>query len=207
MTPRLPRSDALARPRRPIGLVAALVQFTLAGLVVLGLVLWGTAIGARRAATTEAIRDAQERTEILGRAVVAPVVRPGLASLDPEALRAVDDAVRSFALSDQVRRVKIWEASGRIIYADDARLIGEVYPLDDEELDVLRDGGVVADVSDLSSPENSESGDSWFGLGPPLVIAIGFSMLGVILMLWRWVNHREFFQRRPEIAASAVLEG
>ena len=25
---------------------------------------------------------------------------------------------------------------------------------------------------DLSKPENSESGDSWFGLGPPLVIGM-----------------------------------
>lgn len=182
MTRRLPRASARAA-RRPIGLVAALVQFTLAGLVVLGLVLWGTAIGARRAATTEAIRDARERTEILGRAVIAPVVRPGLASLDPDALRAVDDAVRTYALSDQLRRVKIWEASGRIIYADDARLIGEVYPLDDEELDVLRDGGVVADVSDLSSPENRfEDADQllevYFGIdtaiGEPLLFEAYF---------------------------------
>ena len=39
---------------------------------------------------------------------------------------------------------------------------------------------------DLSKPENSESGDSWFGLGPPLVIGVGFLLLGVVLMLlWR----------------------
>ena len=39
---------------------------------------------------------------------------------------------------------------------------------------------------DLSKPENSESGDSWFGLGPPLVIGIGFLLMGVVLMLvWR----------------------
>jgi amino acid transporter len=52
---------------------------------------------------------------------------------------------------------------------------------------------------DLSKPENSESGDSWFGLGPPLVIGVGFLLLGVVLMLvWR-VNHNAFFQRRPEV--------
>jgi amino acid transporter len=52
---------------------------------------------------------------------------------------------------------------------------------------------------DLSKPENSESGDSWFGLGPPLVIGVGFLLLGVVLMLvWR-VNHKTFFQRRPEV--------
>src|SRR4029079_11524741 len=31
---------------------------------------------------------------------------------------------------------------------------------------------------DLSKPENSESGDSWFGLGPPLVIGVRFLLPG-----------------------------
>jgi len=52
---------------------------------------------------------------------------------------------------------------------------------------------------DLSKPENSESGDSWFGLGPPLVIGVGFLVLGAILMvLWR-IEHKTFFRRRPEV--------
>ena len=47
-------------------------------------------------------------------------------------------------------------------------------------------GIFVKSCVDLSKPENSESGDSWFGLGPPLVIGLGFLLLGVVLMLfWR----------------------
>ena len=43
-----------------------------------------------------------------------------------------------------------------------------------------------ASCVDLSKPENSESGDSWLGVGPPLVIGLGFLLLGVVLMLlWR----------------------
>ncbi len=64
---------------------------------------------------------------------------------------------------------------------------------------------LVKSVKDLSKPENSESGASWFGLGPPLVIAIGFMILGVILMVLRWVAHKEFFANRPEVAAPEVL--
>ena len=52
---------------------------------------------------------------------------------------------------------------------------------------------------DLAKPENSESGDSWFGLGPPLVIGVGFLLLGAVLMVvWR-INHKDFFRRRPEV--------
>jgi amino acid transporter len=60
-------------------------------------------------------------------------------------------------------------------------------------------GIFVKSCYDLSKPANSESGDSWFGLGPPLVIGVGFLLLGVVLMLiWR-INHKAFFRRRPEV--------
>ena len=57
---------------------------------------------------------------------------------------------------------------------------------------------------DLSKPENSESGDSWLGLGPPLVIGVGFLLLGVVLMLlWR-TGHKDFFKRRREVAGDPL---
>ena len=51
-------------------------------------------------------------------------------------------------------------------------------------------GIFVKSCVDLSKPENSESGDSWFGLGPPLVIGLGFLILGVVLMLFWRVQRR-----------------
>ena len=54
---------------------------------------------------------------------------------------------------------------------------------------------------DLSKPENSESGDSWLGLGPPLVIGVGFLILGVVLMFVWGAQHPAFFRRKPEVAA------
>ena len=67
-------------------------------------------------------------------------------------------------------------------------------------------GILVKSCIDLSDPANSESGDSWLGLGPPLVIGIGSMLLGVVLMLWwRWTGHREFFRRRPEVVGTAEL--
>ena len=54
---------------------------------------------------------------------------------------------------------------------------------------------------DLSKPENSESGDSWFGLGPPLVIGVGFLILGAILMLlWR-IEHKSSSSAGPRSSA------
>jgi amino acid transporter len=59
---------------------------------------------------------------------------------------------------------------------------------------------------DLSKPENSESGDSWFGLGPPLVIGVGFLLLGALLMIVWSTQHPGFFRRKPEVADPALLE-
>ena len=43
--------------------------------------------------------------------------------------------------------------------------------------------------------------DTFFGIGSPLVIGLGFLLLGVVLMgIWRLAGHREFFARRPEAA-------
>ena len=52
---------------------------------------------------------------------------------------------------------------------------------------------------DLANPENSESGDSWLGLGPPLVIGVGFLLFGVVLMFLQQRANPEFFRRRPEV--------
>ena len=68
-------------------------------------------------------------------------------------------------------------------------------------------GIFVKSCVDLSKPENSTAGDSWLGLGPPVVIGVGFLLLGVVLMIiWRLNGHREFFGRRPERRRRASLE-
>jgi amino acid transporter len=66
-------------------------------------------------------------------------------------------------------------------------------------------GVLVKSCIDLSKPENSESGNSWLGLGPPLVIGIGSMLLGVLLMLWWSAGHKDFFRRKPEVVSPAIL--
>jgi amino acid transporter len=59
---------------------------------------------------------------------------------------------------------------------------------------------------DLSDPENSASGDSWFGIGPPLIIGLGFLIFGAVLMvIWYLAGHREFFRTRTEVAVPEAL--
>ena len=51
-------------------------------------------------------------------------------------------------------RVKLWTADGRIVYSDEPRLVGSVYPLGSEDRAAIETGGVDAEVSDLCRPEN-----------------------------------------------------
>ena len=51
---------------------------------------------------------------------------------------------------------------------------------------------------DLADPENSYTGQTWLGVGPPLVIGVGFLLLGVVLLvLWRLTGHERYFSRKP----------
>ena len=60
---------------------------------------------------------------------------------------------------------------------------------------------------ELADPANSESGNSWLGLGPPLVIAVFFLLLGILLMVVQWRKVPAFFKRRPEVVPAGFLEG
>ncbi len=60
---------------------------------------------------------------------------------------------------------------------------------------------------ELADPANSESGNSWFGIGPPLVIAVFFLLLGIFLMVIQWRKVPAFFKRRPEVVPAGFLEG
>lgn len=63
---------------------------------------------------------------------------------------------------------------------------------------------LVQSIIDLSDPANSESGDSWFGLGPPLVIAGVMVGLGIVLMILQRIREPEFFRRKPEVVDPQV---
>jgi amino acid transporter len=62
---------------------------------------------------------------------------------------------------------------------------------------------LVKSVVDLSDPTSSASGSSWLGLGPPLVIGIGFMALGVVLMVVWSRGQRAFFRRRRAVLTPA----
>ncbi len=66
---------------------------------------------------------------------------------------------------------------------------------------------LVQSVVDMSDPENSYSGQAWFGVGPPLVIGIGIAVTGVVVMLvWRARDAR-FWEERAGVVDPALVDG
>jgi signal transduction histidine kinase len=137
-----------------ISIAGAVARFAITGLAGLALLTFVAIQLLSSRGTSEAIRDAKSLTQLAGRGVVGPYITPALLAGQPAAIAALDRTVRARLLRDPVVRVKIWDGSGRVIYSDEPRLIGNRYSLGGGERLALSTGGVEAEVSDLTRPEN-----------------------------------------------------
>jgi two-component system NarL family sensor kinase len=124
--------------------------------VVLLLIVIGT-VGTymlRRTATDQAIRDARTLTEVVGDGVLKPALNEKVMSGDPAAINEFDTIVRKRALIDPIVRVKVWTETGKVVYSDEKRLIGQTFPLTDDQVEALDEDTVKGELSDLTLPEN-----------------------------------------------------
>lgn len=125
--------------------------FTAAGvLVTLGLAV-AIALMARERATVVAIDQVTQIATATAHGVVEPQLTDGLLSGDPDAIHAVDDAVRRAVLGHSLFRVNVWDADGRIVYSDRPDEIGERHDLDAGELRALRGAEQQAGVAEDGS--------------------------------------------------------
>jgi signal transduction histidine kinase len=131
-----------------------LAQFLAVSVLLVGGIAIAITVLAGRAANSEAIADARSTTAVLARSVAQPVLTDKLLAGDPGAIDRFDRDVLERLVVGDVRRIKIWAADGTIVYSDEPRLIQTRYELGGEEEEILNEGGVEAEVSDLSKPEN-----------------------------------------------------
>ena len=136
------------------GVRREVLAFAIPGFLLLGLLAAISFWVARDVAQEESVRDAVVAAQQAEQWVVAPEVTEALGQGDPASIAALDEVVRNRLLADPLVTVRLWDADGTIVYSDKPQLIGERFDLGPEELEVLADGGVEAEVSDLSKPEN-----------------------------------------------------
>lgn len=140
--------------REHVSVTGAVMKFALAGLAAVAIISVAVLLVARRSATSEAINDARKLTASIAAGVVEPALSDALVEGDPAAVASFDAVVRDRVLGNPVVRVKIWTADGRIVYSDESRLIGDVYPIDDDKLAAFQDGKTRASLSELAAHEN-----------------------------------------------------
>jgi two-component system, NarL family, sensor kinase len=131
-----------------------LLQLALAAVAVFALVVVGTSFAASRLAERQVLNDVAHRTNLLALAVIQPALEDALLKGDAEAYQAFDTVVRERVVPNGIRRVKLWDTDGTIVYADEKRLVGQRFELEAEQLDTLAQPRTQAEVTDLDRSEN-----------------------------------------------------
>ncbi|HEV7656223.1 MAG TPA: hypothetical protein VGP36_16030 [Mycobacteriales bacterium] len=132
----------------------ALLRYTAAAVLVL-LVTGATTVAiCLQVARHRALDQAEDGGQRVATRLVAPLVDHRLDHGDTASMALLDARVRSRKAGDRIQRVKVWSALGVVLYCDDPRLIGQRFPLEPEDMAVLRRGGVDSAVSHLSKSEN-----------------------------------------------------
>jgi two-component system, NarL family, sensor kinase len=142
---------ALQPPGSTLG---AVTKFALSGLLALALVGVAAFLVMRGIGTNQATDDAKRITRVVAQGVVEPHVDAGVIAGRRASVEKLDSVVRKRVLGPDIVRVKIWTPSGRIVYSDKPRLVGQRYELGSDEVAAIQGGGVAADVSDLDQAEN-----------------------------------------------------
>lgn len=140
----------------PVSVRRLVVRFALAGIPVLAAAIVITAIASVRIGTKLGIEDAKRVNYVSALLVQDQAVDDGLLVGDPASITKVDEFVNRYIVRSSLVKVKIHDAEGRILYSNEAKLIGQQFPLGEEELGVLNgDEEVEAEISDLSKEENT----------------------------------------------------
>lgn len=108
----------------------ALTQFALLGVVSLLVVGFVSFRLYRDIAEDQALSSATQAGANLSRRLLAPLATDAFVAGDPAAIRAMDTVAMGRMRDGTVTRIKIWTEDGRVLYSDEAALIGRRFSFD-----------------------------------------------------------------------------
>lgn len=148
------RARGAKGPHSASSVAGAVLTFVLSGLGAVVIFVVGSLLVLPQLGRSEAIRDAREFARVAGRGIVEPILDDGVLRGDRAAVDRLDRVVQTHVLDERTVRVKLWTRDGRVVYSDEPRQIGAVYPLGEDEREALESGAARVEVSDLNGPEN-----------------------------------------------------
>jgi signal transduction histidine kinase len=134
----------------------AVVRFAIGSVVALVILAVGTTVVGTRVAEGQALREARSRTAILAQQVAAPLVDTSLRQGKPDALARLETAMREQMRRRGLRHIKLWSATGTVLWADEPALVGKRYPMDADVTSLVGTERATAEVSTLDKAENSQ---------------------------------------------------
>jgi two-component system, NarL family, sensor kinase len=135
-------------------LVRPLVQFGLAWVIAMAVLLTTLVVILDRTGTAQAISNAREITQLEAHDVVEPNLTDALLDGSSLARAQFDRLIRDRVLKDPLVRVKIWTEDGHVAFSDEPRLIGRKFTLETDQITAFATGAAVANRTDLDRPEN-----------------------------------------------------
>ena len=85
---------------------------------------------------------------------MAPFVTDDLLIGSPTAIKKMDVAGRALITQGGAKHVKVWSVEGKVLWADEKLLIGQVFAFEGAEKELLDGEGVLANLSKLDKDEN-----------------------------------------------------
>ena len=121
----------------------AVIRFLIlsgATLLVLGVL---ATLASRYIAREEALRDARGRSEAMAHGLAAPLVSSAVRRREPVAMHDLDLAMRNRIRYGSVTHIVLWDAEGRVLWAEDQTAVGLRFDLPPELREVAGSGGTV----------------------------------------------------------------
>jgi diguanylate cyclase (GGDEF)-like protein len=143
----------------------------MAAFALLGLALHLT---LRKQVHDQAVESAAEAAGLVARLGIQPhlKVEDLRGAMSEQRVAQLDRLLERGRLADQVARLKIWSRDARVVYSDEERLIGRVFPPSGDLLEAL-EGNVAVEVSELNDPEDATER----GAGPLLEVYVPLRFL------------------------------
>lgn len=132
----------------------ALVRFVasaVAAVVILSVI---TLLVAAQIARHRALEDSRRQAANLANRLAAPMIDESIRRGDPGAAETLDMVMANRMRDGSVLRVKVWDAEGRVVWADSKVLVGRVFDLDPEVAALFGTRDTYAEVSSLEQAEN-----------------------------------------------------
>lgn len=134
----------------------AVIRFVLWSLAVLALVATGTLLLSTPLAERLSVREATTRSVAYAKSVVAPLIDDKVLAGDTAATDALVRLMRTRMADGSIKHMKIWTASGRVLWSDEPGVTGQTFQLEPDVAELFGTTEATGQVSDLDKPENAQ---------------------------------------------------